>query len=277
MKIGIELRLGTGDAGELFADARRLRGRGRFTLGRRPRRSGAWVIGPALAAATSVRLVVAGGANVPWPCDPRAAVAREARRRVQAPPTRRSSLTREGAAERWTFADMPAGRAEWKALCAQLRPRDFAGLLPNNPRLLDLVRSPDAIRGACSAPYARRVTSLSRGELRSGVVLDVGLRTRSRSRGLLGRTVPGEASAQVGRTAPSTRRGRRHVRERHRSAAPSASRTNVASAVPVPTASLRATAARGSHGPGHVRLHLQRRVEHETSPRPARRPMTQGS
>ena len=50
----------------------------------------------------------------------------------------------EGVSERWALAPLPAGRAEWKALRADREAQGFAGLvLPNGPRLLDLVRNPD--------------------------------------------------------------------------------------------------------------------------------------
>jgi hypothetical protein len=146
MKIGIELRLGTGDAGELFADARAFEAAGADSLwvvGRDDQEP--WVIGAALAAATSrVRLVVVGEAERALS---RATLERLSRGRLAVGTGTADAtlvLDAEGAAERWTFADMPAGRAEWKALRAQLEAKGFAGtVLPNNPRLLDLVRNPD--------------------------------------------------------------------------------------------------------------------------------------
>jgi len=50
----------------------------------------------------------------------------------------------EGVAERWAICELPAGRAEWKTLRIERASQGFAGLvLPNDPRLLDLVRNPD--------------------------------------------------------------------------------------------------------------------------------------
>ena len=46
--------------------------------------------------------------------------------------------------ERWAICEIPAGRADWKTLRAERGAQGFAGIvLPNDPRLLDLVRNPD--------------------------------------------------------------------------------------------------------------------------------------
>ena len=50
----------------------------------------------------------------------------------------------EGVTERWALCELPSGRAEWKTLRAEREAQGFAGIvLPNDPRLLDLVRNPD--------------------------------------------------------------------------------------------------------------------------------------
>jgi hypothetical protein len=50
----------------------------------------------------------------------------------------------EGVTERWALCQLPAGRAEWKTLRVDRAAQGFAGIvLPNDPRLLDLVRNPD--------------------------------------------------------------------------------------------------------------------------------------
>jgi hypothetical protein len=50
----------------------------------------------------------------------------------------------EAAFQRWSVSELPAGRAEWKTLRAEREAQGFAGIvLPNDPRLLDLVRNPD--------------------------------------------------------------------------------------------------------------------------------------
>ena len=50
----------------------------------------------------------------------------------------------EGTSERWAICEIPTSRAEWKTLRAEREAQGFAGIvLPNDPRLLDLVRNPD--------------------------------------------------------------------------------------------------------------------------------------
>ena len=145
MKIGAELRLG-GDVGELFADARALESAGADSLWVLARDDqDPWILAAALAATTwRARLVVVGAIDRPAT---RTTLDRLSRGRlvigertgdtVAAPDT-------EGVSERWALAPLPAGRAEWKALRADREAQGFAGLvLPNGPRLLDLVRNPD--------------------------------------------------------------------------------------------------------------------------------------
>ena len=145
MKIGAELRLG-GDVGELFADARALEAAGVDSLWVLARDDqDPWVLAAALAAATwRARLVVVGAVDRPGT---RATLDRLARGRLVLGERSGDAVTvpdAEAVAERWALRDLPAGRAEWKALRVECAAAGFAGIaLPNDPRLLDLVRNPD--------------------------------------------------------------------------------------------------------------------------------------
>jgi len=146
MKIGAELRLGAGDAGELFADARALEGAGVDSLWVVARDDqDPWILAAALAATTwRPRLIVVGAADRAQTRDTLDRLSRG--RLVVAERSADAVLVRdaEGALERWALCELPAGRAEWKTLRAEREAQGFAGLvLPNDPRLLDLVRNPD--------------------------------------------------------------------------------------------------------------------------------------
>jgi hypothetical protein len=145
MKIGAELRL-AGDVGEMFADARALEAAGADSLwvlaldGQDP-----WILAAALAATTwRAGLVVAGAIDQ---AQTRATLERLSRGRLviaERTPDAMLVPQAEGAAERWSLCELPVGRAEWKMLRAEREAQGFAGIvLPNGPRLLDLVRNPD--------------------------------------------------------------------------------------------------------------------------------------
>jgi hypothetical protein len=145
MKIGAELRLG-GDVGELFADARALEAAGvdgLWVIAREDQDP--WILAAALAATTwRARLVVVGAIDRP---ETRTTLDRLSRGRLVIGERSGDAVVMpdaEGVTERWTLRDMPAGRAEWKALRVDCAAAGFAGIaLPNGPRLLDLVRNPD--------------------------------------------------------------------------------------------------------------------------------------
>lgn len=146
MKMGAELRLGGGDAGELFADARALEAAGADSLWVLERDDqDAWILAAALAATTwRVRIVVVGALDR---APTRAMVERLSRGRLVIG-ERSADATLvpdpEGHAERWSICELPAGRAEWKTLRAEREAHAFTGIvLPNDPRLLDLIRNPD--------------------------------------------------------------------------------------------------------------------------------------
>src|SRR5713101_8189206 len=145
MKIGAELRLG-GDVGELFADARALEAAGVDSIWVLAREDqDPWILAAALAATTwRARVVVVDAIDRPetrttldWISRGRLVIGERDGDAVTVPDS-------EGALGRWALAELPAGRSEWKALRADREAKGFAGLvLPNDPRLLDLVRNPD--------------------------------------------------------------------------------------------------------------------------------------
>lgn len=145
MKIGAELRLG-GDVGELFADARALEAAGADSLWVLARDDqDPWILAAALAATTwRARLVVVGAIDR---AETRATLDRLSRGRLAVGDRTAEAILvpdAEGAAERWSICQLPAGRAEWKTLRAEREAQGFVGIvLPNDPRLLDLVRNPD--------------------------------------------------------------------------------------------------------------------------------------
>jgi hypothetical protein len=145
MKIGAELRLG-GDVGELFADARALEAAGADSLWVLARDDqDPWTLAAALAATTwRARLVVVGAVDRP---ETRITLDRLSRGRLVIGERSAEVVAvpdAEGVTERWALCELPAGRAEWKTLRAEREAQGFAGLvLPNGPRLLDLVRNPD--------------------------------------------------------------------------------------------------------------------------------------
>jgi hypothetical protein len=145
MKIGAELRLG-GEIGELFADARALEAAGADSLWVLAREDqDPWILAAALAATTwRARLVVVGAVDRP---ETRTTLDRLSRGRLVIGARSADAVAvpdAEGVMERWALCDVPAGRAEWKTLRAEREAQGFAGLvLPNDPRLLDLVRNPD--------------------------------------------------------------------------------------------------------------------------------------
>jgi hypothetical protein len=145
MKIGAELRL-DGDVGELFADARALEAAGTDSLWVLTRADqDPWILAAALAAATwRARLVVVGAVDRP---ETRTTLDRLSRGRLVIGKRSGDAVAvpdAEGVLERWALSALPAGRAEWKTLRVDKASQGFAGIvLPNDPRLLDLVRNPD--------------------------------------------------------------------------------------------------------------------------------------
>ncbi|HEV8535019.1 MAG TPA: hypothetical protein VGR87_04760 [Candidatus Limnocylindria bacterium] len=145
MKIGVEVRL-AGDAGDLLADARAFEAAGADSLwvvGREDQDP--WTLLAALAAVTwRARLVALDSSERP---EALATVERLSRGRLVVATRDGDMITlpaAEGDAERWARSDFPAGRPAWKELRAKLEAEGFAGIaIPNDPRLLDLLRNPD--------------------------------------------------------------------------------------------------------------------------------------
>ena len=146
MKIGVELRL-AGDAGELYADARALEAAGAdsFWATRGDAGEDPWSLLAAIAAVTwRARLVVVDAAD-------RGAAAATLQRlsRGRLVIAERSGEAfalpgGEGEAERWLAVPFPSGRESWRELVRVHEAEGVKGVvLPNDPRLLDLVRNPD--------------------------------------------------------------------------------------------------------------------------------------
>ena len=148
MKIGVELRA-LGDAGELFADARALEAAGAdsFWARQAPGGDDPWALLAAIAAVTwRARLVVVDATPRP---DAHVTVERLSRGRLVVAATNGETLTvpsAEEESERWSRVDFPNSRDAWRELALRHEAQGTAGLvLPNDPRLLDLLRNPDVI------------------------------------------------------------------------------------------------------------------------------------
>jgi hypothetical protein len=133
--IGVRLRP-LGDAGELFADAKAVEAAGADSLWIDATDGDPYVVLAALAAVTwRVRLVARGA---PTDVAARETCARLARGRL--------FVAEELADERWTESPFPASRVAWDELrTASLATGTTGVVLPNDPRLIDLLRNPDII------------------------------------------------------------------------------------------------------------------------------------
>jgi alkanesulfonate monooxygenase SsuD/methylene tetrahydromethanopterin reductase-like flavin-dependent oxidoreductase (luciferase family) len=144
MKIGVEVWL-QGDAGELFADARALESAGAESLWVMAREGqDPWTLAAALSAVTwRPRIVVVA----PDRADARVTLEQLARGRLVVVDKATGDIVihdADGQPERWSRTAFPAGRAEWKKLRAEREAEGVSGLiLPNDSRLLDLLRNPD--------------------------------------------------------------------------------------------------------------------------------------
>jgi len=132
--IGVRLSPGT-DAGELFADAKAIEAAGADSLWVDAVDADPYVTLAALAAVTwRARLVARGAAAQPAA---RETCARLARGRL---------VVAEETEERWTESAFPASRAAWDELRLASSAAGLTGIvLPNDPRLIDLLRNPDII------------------------------------------------------------------------------------------------------------------------------------
>lgn len=132
--IGVRL-VATGDAGELFADAKAVEAAGADSLWIDAADGDPYVALAALAAVTwRVRLVARGA--------PRQTAARETCANL----ARGRLVVAEESEERWTESAFPVSRAAWDELRSASTAAGVTGVvLPNDPRLIDLLRNPDII------------------------------------------------------------------------------------------------------------------------------------
>jgi len=132
--IGVRLTPAS-DAGELLADAKAVEAAGADSLWIDAADGDPYVTLAALAAVTwRVRLVARG------------AVADVAARETCARLARGRLAVAEELEERWTESPFPASRAVWDALRTESLAAGLTGVvLPNDPRLIDLLRNPDII------------------------------------------------------------------------------------------------------------------------------------
>ncbi len=132
--VAVRLAL-TGQPGELFADARALEAAGAESLWIDASDGDPYVALAAVSVATSrVRLVASGAPEGPGRetcaalCRGRLAIAED--------------LARAG--ERWIRSTFPENRAAWRELRASAAASGATGIvLPNDARLIDLLRNPD--------------------------------------------------------------------------------------------------------------------------------------
>ena len=134
LRIGVRCAL-TGDAGELFADARAIEAAGADSLWADAADGDPYVLLAALAACTwRVALVARGAPAAPG----RATCDRLARGRLVV------AEELESLGERWVHVPFPSSRDEWRATRASALESGATGIVvANDPRLLDLLRNPD--------------------------------------------------------------------------------------------------------------------------------------
>jgi hypothetical protein len=134
LRIGVAITLG-GDAGELFADARALEAAGADSLWADAGSFDPYVLLAACAAVTwRVVLVASGGKQGAA----RTTCERLSRGRL------RDAEALAGSGERWVRGALPPDRAAWrKAREAAVASGAIGIVVPNDPRLMDLLRNPD--------------------------------------------------------------------------------------------------------------------------------------
>jgi len=134
LRIGVRFSL-AGDVSELVADAKAVEAAGADSLWFDAADGDPYVALAALAAVTWRVRLVARGASSEGPA--RATCARLARGRL---------VVAEESPERWTESPFPASRVAWDELRAASTAAGLTGVvLPNDPRLIDLLRNPDII------------------------------------------------------------------------------------------------------------------------------------
>ena len=132
--IGVRFSL-AGDIAEIFADAKAVEAAGADSLWFDGADGDPYVALAALAAVTWRVRLVARGASI-------GAAARETCARL----ARGRLVVAEESQERWTESPFPASRVAWDELRAASTAAGLTGVvLPNDPRLIDLLRNPDII------------------------------------------------------------------------------------------------------------------------------------
>jgi hypothetical protein len=134
LRIGVRFSP-AGDAGELFADAKAVEAAGADSLWIDAADGDPFVVLAALAAVTwRVRLIARG------------ALGQSAARATCALLARGRLVVAEELEERWTESAFPASRIAWDELRQATAAAGMTGvILPNDPRLIDLLRNPDII------------------------------------------------------------------------------------------------------------------------------------
>lgn len=134
LRVGVRLSP-TGDVGELFADAKAVEAAGADSLWIDAADGDPYVVLAALAAVTWRVRLVARGASADTPA--RETCSKLARGRL---------VVAEESGERWTESAFPASRVAWDELRTASTAAGVSGVvLPNDPRLIDLLRNPDII------------------------------------------------------------------------------------------------------------------------------------
>jgi hypothetical protein len=134
LRIGVRFSLAS-DVSELFADAKAVEAAGADSLWFDAADGDPYVALAALAAVTWRVRLVARGASIEAAA--RGTCARLARGRL---------VVAEESPERWTDSPFPASRVAWDELRAASTAAGLTGVvLPNDPRLIDLLRNPDII------------------------------------------------------------------------------------------------------------------------------------
>lgn len=131
MRIGVRVAPAA-DGRQLFADARAIEAAGADSLWTDARDGDPYVVLAALSAVTwRVRLVARGAPSSP------------ARRTCERFAPERLFAAEE-LAERWEHSPFPTDRAAWRAQRAAAEAAGLAGItIPNDDRLIDLLRNPD--------------------------------------------------------------------------------------------------------------------------------------
>ena len=142
VKIGVMFDL-SGEPRELLADARALEAAGADSFWVAPEVDQLIVLA-ALAAVTWRPRLIAVAVAVGGALDALEHLAKGRLFQASASGAELAVAAGDGEAERWLRAEMPVSKAAWREVRAAREAEGVSGLiLPNDPRLLDLLRNPD--------------------------------------------------------------------------------------------------------------------------------------